>query len=148
SQEVLDRVRGLAEAALERHRPLIEARPARDCHGDLRLDHVYHFSDRDPPADLVVIDCIEFNVRFRFIDPVADMAFLAMDLAFRGRSALAGAFADAYFRASGDGGGRPLLPLYTGYRSCVRGEVEGLLLAEAEVPRAERDRALGRARAY
>jgi aminoglycoside phosphotransferase family enzyme/predicted kinase len=148
SQEVLGRVRALADSALEQHRPLIEARPARDCHGDLRLDHVYHFPDRDPPADLVVIDCIEFNERLRFIDPVADMAFLAMDLAFRGRSDLAGAFADAYFRESGDGEGRLLLPLYTAYRSCVRGEVEGLLLAEAEVPQAERDRALGRARAY
>jgi hypothetical protein len=37
------------------------------------------FPDREPPADLIIIDCIEFNERFRFADPVADMAFLAMD---------------------------------------------------------------------
>ena len=118
----------------------------RDCHGDLHLDHVYYFPDSQPPADLVIIDCIEFNERFRFIDPVADMAFPVMDLAFHGRRDLARAFADAYFRASGDEEGRALLPLYTAYRATVRGMVEGLELAEKEVPEAERAAALLRAR--
>ena len=120
----------------------------RDTHGDLHLDHVYLFPDRAPPADLVIIDCIEFNERFRFADPVADMAFLVMDLAFHGRRDLARAFADAYFRASGDEEGRALLPFYTAYRAAVRGKVEGMELAEREVPEAERAAALVRARAH
>src|SRR5262249_9583209 len=83
-----------------------------------------------------------------FADPVADMAFLAMDLAFHGRRDLARAFAEAYFQASGDEGGRALLPLYTAYRAAVRGKVEGLELSQKEVPAAERAAALARARAH
>ncbi len=149
---VFARVRTSTEQALIRLRSLIEERAAhgmtRDCHGDLHLDHVYFFPDREPPADLVIIDCIEFNASFRFIDPVADMAFPAMDLAFCGRRDLARAFADAYFRFAGDEEGHALLPLYIAYRAMVRGTVEGLLVAEAEVPATERDAAQRRARAH
>jgi uncharacterized protein len=151
-EAVFGRVKGLTEQALARLRPLIERRAARgmprDCHGDLHLDHVYYFPDRQPPDDLVIIDCIEFNERFRYIDPVADMAFAVMDFAFRGRRDLAGAFGDAYFRASGDEEGRALLPLYAAYRAAVRGAVEGILLGEREVSEEERAAALGRARAH
>src|SRR5262249_9737019 len=136
------RLWALAEAELARRRPVIEARAAagqtRDGHGDLHLDHVYHFPDRPPPADLIAVDCVEFTERFRFIDPVADVAFLAMDFAFHGRPDLGRAFADAYFRETGDEEGRQLLPLYTAYRATVRGLVEGLKLAEPEVGEAER----------
>jgi aminoglycoside phosphotransferase family enzyme/predicted kinase len=152
SEAVFGRVQALAEEALARLRPLIDQRAARgrprDCHGDLHLDHVYYFPDQRPPAELVIIDCIEFNERFRFIDPVADMAFPAMDLAFHGRRDLARAFADAYFRAADDEEGRALLPLYTAYRATVRGMVEGLELTEREVPQAERMAARERARAH
>jgi aminoglycoside phosphotransferase family enzyme/predicted kinase len=152
SMAVFNRVKALAEEALSRLRPVIEARAARgmprDCHGDLHLDHIYYFPDQRPSTDLVIVDCIEFSERFRFIDPVADMAFPAMDLAFHGRKDLAQSFADAYFRLSGDEEGRVLLPLYTAYRATVRGMVEGLELNEKEVPEAERTAALERARAH
>lgn len=138
SQAVLDRLGTLTEAALARLRPLIEDRALRkvprDTHGDLRLDHVYRFPERPPPNDWVVVDCIEFNERFRHADPVADIAFLAMELSLLGRRDLARTFADAYFRASGDEEGRALLPFYTAYRAAVRGKVEGMKQAEAEVP--------------
>ena len=152
SRLVFDRVQSLVEEALGRCRVLIDARAAagvpRDCHGDLHLDHVYYFPDKAPPDDLVIVDCIEFNERFRFIDPVVDMAFPAMDLAFHGRRDLSQAFAVAYFDASGDEEGRALLPLYTAYRATVRGMVEGLELVEKEVPAADRENALVRARAH
>jgi aminoglycoside phosphotransferase family enzyme/predicted kinase len=152
SPAVFARVKALTDKALSRLRPLIEARAARglprDCHGDLHLDHVYYFPEQPPPGDLVIIDCIEFNERFRFIDPVADMAFPVMDLAFHGRRNLARAFADSYFRAAGDEEGRALLPLYTAHRATVRGMVEGLELTEKEVPEAERAAALERARSH
>lgn len=51
----------------------------RDCHGDLRTDHIY-FTDEG----IQIIDCIEFNQRFRFSDITADLAFLSMDLDFNG----------------------------------------------------------------
>src|SRR5262249_53672278 len=108
----------------------------------------YLFPEKPPPADLVIIDCIEFNERFRFADPVADMAFLVMDFAFHGRRDLARAFADAYFRAAHDAEGRALLPFYSSYRAAVRGKVEGMKRSEKEVPEAERSAALRKARAY
>jgi aminoglycoside phosphotransferase family enzyme/predicted kinase len=152
SASVFERVRDLAEARLPQLRPLIEARAARgltrDAHGDLHLDHVYHFPERPPPGDLVCVDCIEFNARFRFIDPVADMAFAVMDFAFHGRRDLAGAFAEAYFRVAGDDEGRALLPLFTAYRAAVRGAVEGMKFAEAEVPAVEHAAALDSARGH
>jgi aminoglycoside phosphotransferase family enzyme/predicted kinase len=151
SQMVFDSLRSLTKEHLDRLHPLIEERArngvTRDVHGDLHLDHVYLFPDKTPPADLVIVDCIEFNQRFRYLDPVADMAFAVMDFAFLGRHDLAQVFADAYFRASGDEKGKPLLPLYTAYRATVRGLVDGLKAAEPEVPAAERATALIRARA-
>jgi aminoglycoside phosphotransferase family enzyme/predicted kinase len=152
SSSVYERLTQLTECALQRNQALIEARAAsgrtRDGHGDLHLDHVYYFPDRRPPGDLVIIDCIEFNERFRYIDPVADIAFAAMDFTYHGRRDLAQAFADAYFVAAGDAEGRALLPLYTAYRASVRGSVDGMKLAEPEVPPAERQRALTSARAH
>ena len=121
---------------------------ARDTHGDLRLEHVYLFPDRSPPANIVVIDCIEFNERFRCSDPVADMAFLVMEFKFHGRDDLARTFVDAYFGATGDEEGRTLLPFYTAYRAAVRGKVEGVKMSEPEVPQDQRTLAATRSRGY
>jgi aminoglycoside phosphotransferase family enzyme len=149
---VLERLRARTENLLARLQPLIEARARSgvpcDTHGDLHLDHVYLFPEHQPPADLVVIDCIEFNERFRYADPISDMAFLVMDLHFHGRRDLGLAFADAYFRASKDEPGRALLPFYTAYRAAVRGKVEGFKLAVKEVPETERGETLARARGH
>ena len=152
SRAVFDRLRDLTEQALEHLRPLIESRAARgvprDTHGDLRLEHVYLFPESPPPDDLVIIDCIEFNERFRHADPVADMAFLVMDLLFHGRADLADAFREAYFQARGDDEGRSLVQFYSAYRAAVRGKVEGIECQEAEVPAAERARRRGSAAAH
>jgi aminoglycoside phosphotransferase family enzyme/predicted kinase len=152
SRAVFDRLHVLAESSLERLRQLVEARSARgctrDCHGDLHLDHVYYFPERQPPADLVIVDCIEFNERFRFIDIVADMAFAFMDFCFWGRRELGRAFAAAYFQVLGHDEGKSLLPLYAAYRATVRGAVEGMLLTEKEVPQIEQSAALERSRAH
>jgi aminoglycoside phosphotransferase family enzyme/predicted kinase len=152
SPQVFDRLRALTEAALAAHHDLIEARAARgvpcDTHGDLRLDHVYLRDGRQPPDDVVVIDCIEFNERFRFADPVADVAFLVMGLDFIGRRDLAAAFAEAWFRTSADDEGRALLPFYTAYRAAVRGKVEAIKLSEREVSEADRAAAMTMTHGY
>lgn len=152
SQAIFDRLRQLTEQRLEQLAPLIDARAergvTRDTHGDLHLDHVYVFPERSPPDDLVIVDCIEFNERFRYADPVADMAFLVMDLKFHGRRDLARVFADVYVDATGDTEGRRLLPFYTAYRAAVRGKVEGFELTQPEIPEEERRCALARARAH
>jgi aminoglycoside phosphotransferase family enzyme/predicted kinase len=152
SEVVFTRLSDRLEQRLRELRPLIEeradARVPRDTHGDLHLEHVYIFPGRDPPADLAVIDCIEFNERFRYADPVADMSFLVMDLGFHDRPDLAERFSDAYFAAASDPTGRSLVPFYVAYRAAVRGKVEGMTAAEDEVPAAEREAAVRRARGH
>jgi aminoglycoside phosphotransferase family enzyme/predicted kinase len=147
SRPVSDRLRALTEDALARLRPVIDSRAdrgvPRDTHGDLHLDHVYFRDDGEPFA----IDCIEFNERFRHADPVADLAFLVMDLKFNARPDLAAVLADEYVRASGDDEGRQLLPFYTAYRAAVRGKVDGFKLAEPEVSDDEKAVATGRGKA-
>ena len=150
NQSVWDRVRSLTEARLHKLRPLIESRAergvARDTHGDLRLGHVYIFPDREPPDDLVVIDCIEFTERFRFADPIADMAFLLMGLNLNGERDLSREFLETYIDSSDDEEGRMLVPFYTAYRAVVRGKVEGLKLARSEILDADRHVAMTKAR--
>lgn len=149
---VCKRLRDATESALSRFKELLQQRVAErmicDLHGDLHLDHVYLFEDQQPPSDLVIVDCIEFNEGFRFIDVIADTAFCAMDFKFRGRRDLAKVFADAYFAASNDEDGRALLPFYTAYRAAVRGKVDGILSAEQEVPQDQRDAAATRSQGY
>jgi aminoglycoside phosphotransferase family enzyme/predicted kinase len=152
SRPVFERLRAITESDLERLRPLMEFRAdsdvPRDTHGDLHLKHIYRFEDSDPPGDLVIVDCIEFNERFRFADPISDIAFLAMDLRYRGRADLAEHLEGAYLESAGDADGAQLMPYYVGYRAMVRGKVDGFLAAEAEVPQQVRDAAVTRARAY
>jgi aminoglycoside phosphotransferase family enzyme/predicted kinase len=120
----------------------------RDCHGDLRLQHIYAF---DEPATerhrLEIIDCIEFNERFRYSDVAAEVAFLSMELDAAGRSDLARVFVDAYVEKSGDAGLRELLSFYSCYRACVRGKVRSFELDEAEVSQVEREAARQEAQA-
>lgn len=152
STEVYERLKALTERRLEELRALVESRAARgvarDTHGDLHLDHVYSLSAVGGQDELVIIDCIEFNTRFRYADPVSDVAFLIMDLEFHARPDLARAVANAYFEAAGDAEGRELLDFYAAYRAVVRGKVEGFALAESEVPAEQKARLLRQARAH
>ncbi|WP_372740672.1 phosphotransferase, partial [Neptunomonas sp.] len=52
----------------------------RECHGDLHLGNIalYH-------GQLRLFDCIEFNLQFRWIDTICDLAFLLMDLEVKGQ---------------------------------------------------------------
>jgi aminoglycoside phosphotransferase family enzyme len=131
-----DRLGLLSENVLARLGPLIDARADRglpcEGHGDLRLDHVYLFPDRPCPGDMIIVDGIEFDEALRAADPVADVAFLIMELIAHGRRDLADATRDAYFSASADFEGKPLLAFYVSYRAAVRGKVEGLKAADPE----------------
>lgn len=131
---------------LESHRDLIRERMikgfVRDCHGDLHLDHVVI---RD---DIVLVDCIEFNDRFRYGDTASDLAFLLMDFDFRGFPAFGTRVAQRYAAASGDRDVLKLLGFYKSYRAFVRGKVHSFSLDEEEILESERSLAREKARTY
>jgi aminoglycoside phosphotransferase family enzyme/predicted kinase len=125
-----------AAAFLHGRRELLAARAAgghvRDCHGDLRAEHVIL-----EPGGIEVFDPVEFDPRLRLIDTGADLAFLAMELEEAGREDLSAALVDAYRAAGGDDGGDALLAFYASYRAWVRAKVACLRAdAGGERPRA------------
>ncbi|GBC62082.1 hypothetical protein DENIS_3045 [Desulfonema ishimotonii] len=109
---------GVCRSFFEHHPALFGNRVAtgkiRDGHGDLRADHVY-FHD-----GIQIIDCIEFNDRFRYGDVVSDLAFLHMDMARLGGESRGRAFIRAYARQAEDPGVCALLDFYAAYRAVVR----------------------------
>src|SRR5947199_3961982 len=99
----------------------IEQHRIRDCHGDLHLDHI-HLT----PEATTIFDCIEFNDRFRFIDIANDLAFLAMDFDFGGRSDLGNLLLRNAAREFHDAGILKVTNFYKCYRAFVRGKVESI----------------------
>jgi len=99
-------------------------------------------------AELVIVDCIEFSPRFACADPIADIAFLAMDLRAHGAWSEARALLDAYFDESRDHEGRALVPLYVAYRSAVRAKVRAMQASAPDIPAPQRAEALQLARAH
>jgi aminoglycoside phosphotransferase family enzyme len=114
----------------------------RDCHGDLHMEHVCF------TADLDIIDCIEFNERFRYGDTVADLAFLLMDLEYHGGAHEAGVLWCEYEALAREQGVEDLLTFYKVYRAFVRGKVHSFQVEDQNIPKEERERALERARKY
>lgn len=152
TREVWERLVAGNERRLGELKTLIDKRCAdgmtKETHGDLHLDHVYYFPEAEAPSDLVALDCIEFSPAYRCTGCVVnDMAFMCMDLIFRGKSEWMERFADAYFMASGDEEGRALLPFYIAYRAAVRGKVEGMAAIDEGVPEGLREEMAAKARA-
>jgi uncharacterized protein len=122
----------------------IEGGHIRDGHGDLRLEHVYLAGDQDP----VIIDCIEFNERFRFADVCADLAFLSMDLGWHGRHDLKERLLATYVRETGDHDLYALVDFYESYRAYVRAKVTSFSLASERLSFAARAKLEAEARRY
>lgn len=149
---VLERLLELSEATMLRYQATLEKRALngwiREVHGDLRLEHVYYFPEQPAPNDIVILDGIEFSPALRKTDVVADIAFLLMELSFAGRRDLSRHFADIYLAESIDKTGIEVLPLFTVYRSAVRGKVAAILANETDIPQPDRDKAIARSRAH
>jgi aminoglycoside phosphotransferase family enzyme len=131
---------------LNSNKPLFEKRIAegkiRDCHGDIHSGNIF-VTDR-----VYIFDAIEFNERFRFSDVAADMAFLAMDLDFKGRSDLSDFFVEKSVEYSGDRELLELLAFYKCYRAYVRGKVVGFRLNDPNISKSEKENAAKEAQAY
>lgn len=119
---------------LERRR--LEGR-AVDGHGDLHLQHLWFEREDDP----VIIDCLEFSDDLRRIDAAADVAFLLMDLRYRGRSDLARRFARKYAAFSDDYDMYGVLDYFVSYRAAVRAKVASLACRDSALPAEQRARA-------
>jgi len=135
--ELAARLRGDAERGLleplvawcaSRYReiePLLAARKRDGCiregHGDLHLANLVWRHDA-----IEAFDCIEFNAGLRWIDPVSDVAFLVMDLVYRGQGGVAHRFLNAWLEATGDYAAVPLLRYYLVYRALVRAKIAAI----------------------
>lgn len=113
---------------LESHSSLFNKREndgyVKNGHGDLRLEHIYFNED----GSVGLIDCIEFNKRFRFADAVAEAAFLSMELDFAGMSEHADSFLEGFFQVFNDSDSITLLNYYRCYFSYVRAKVTCFLV--------------------
>jgi aminoglycoside phosphotransferase family enzyme len=123
-------------------RSRIESGKIRDCHGDLHMEHVCFLNP------LAIIDCIEFNHRFRYGDVIGDMAFLLMDLEYHGGVDLARKLWDRYAAATGDGDAASLLTFYKVYRAFVRGKVNSFQLDDPAIAAESKKEAQDRAHRY
>ena len=142
-----DALRRYTNRFFEQHAALFHQRRAHgfflEGHGDLRLEHV-HLTDEA----VCIYDCIEFNERFRYLDVANDVAFLAMDFDVHGRPDLSRHLVRRMQEALDDPDLTTLLPFYKSYRAYVRGKVEGMKAAEAEVPAADRSASRVKARRF
>jgi uncharacterized protein len=126
--ERVERMVALTEAELERQRPLLQTRAAagfaRRCHGDLHLANI--LMENGKP---VLFDCIEFNDLLSDLDVQYDLAFLLMDLDFRGRRDAAVRVLSAYLDTAARAfpaqiwEGLAALPLMLSVRAGVRAHV-------------------------
>ena len=120
----------------------IQTGKIRDCHGDLHMEHVC-FTE-----NLSIIDCIEFNDRFRYSDAVADIAFLLMDLEYHGGKAYSTILWNEYKGMTRDRQVESLLTFYKLYRAIVRGKVNSFQVDDASISKDEKEKARERAKKY
>lgn len=119
------RLEAATATALGAVAPLLDSRRdqgfSRRCHGDLHLGNI--FVEHGEP---VLFDCIEFSERLSDIDVLYDLAFLVMDLGFRGRNAPANRVLNAWLDEAARGFGEAVwaglaaLPLFLSLRAGVR----------------------------
>ncbi|MBF0303184.1 MAG: AAA family ATPase [Desulfamplus sp.] len=167
-------IRSAVSSFVFRKQPLFDNRVKdgriRDCHGDLRTDHIYFISDKLPSnsnygnnsskndavlnhcisdyKEIQIIDCIEFNERFRLQDIASDLAFLAMDMDSEGFADQASLLLNYYVKYADDPGIFILLDFYKCYRAMVRCKVNCLRLNSDDIDKQERDNIVETARKY
>jgi len=129
----LDPIDALAMTFLAGREPLFRARLDAGCccdgHGDLQAADVFCLDDGPR-----MLDCLEFDDRYRYGDVAADIAFLAMDLERLGAPDASRVLVEAYQEAAGAPLPRALLDHYIAYRALVRAKVAALRLAQETDP--------------
>lgn len=140
-ERIFQIVRSATLSFLRRRKKLFDNRiksgKVRNCHGDLRAGHIYFTDD-----GIQIIDCIEFNERFRYHDIASDLAFLAMDLDYEGRPQIAGYLLNAYVKYSKDQDIFVMIDFYKCYRAFVRCKVNCLRLQAGDLGEYDRRKLL------
>ena len=132
-----ERLSRTSEKALERLRPLLQARGAggrvRRCHGDLHLRNIVLIDGRP-----TLFDAIEFDEAIATGDVLYDLAFLLMDLLARDHVGEANAVLNRYLWLSdaADLEGLAALPLFMSIRAVIRAKV--LAAGLSSLPQKER----------
>jgi aminoglycoside phosphotransferase family enzyme len=133
-EALLARARERSRAFVAAHAGRFEARRlagrAVDGHGDLHLQHVWY--ERDD-AEPLIVDCLEFSERLRRIDAASDIAFLAMDLRYRGRGGLGERFLRRYARDGDDFDLFSVVDYFESYRAAVRAKVAAVAARDAGI---------------
>jgi aminoglycoside phosphotransferase family enzyme len=145
-ENVFKTLKGWTEDFYEKFREVFSRRIGqgriRDCHGDLHMEHVC-FTE-----ELSIIDCIEFNDRFRYSDTVADMAFLLMDLEYHDGKDKAKTLWNLYKELAEEEEVDSLLTFYKVYRAFVRGKVNSFQADDENIGADSKEEALERAGKY
>lgn len=117
----ISRISNALRRFLLRERDIFDARVEAgrivEAHGDLRPEHVCL---TDPP---VFIDCLEFNRRFRVMDSVDELAFLAMECEHAGAPFIGPVLFETYRQCSGDDPPCLLVYFYKAYRAQLRAKL-------------------------
>ncbi|MGE0084577.1 MAG: universal stress protein [Desulfococcaceae bacterium] len=140
-------VRAATRSFLRRQKPLfahrMEKGKIRDCHGDLKPEHIYF-----EKQGICIADCIEFNEQFRYQDITADLAFLLMELEYEGCSELGQNLLDVYIDNTNDHECVLLMNLYKGYRAMVKCKINCLRLMGCDFGKAAGQKLLSNTRRY
>lgn len=123
--ESFEVIRDFGERFISGHKDLLMRRAhkgrIRDLHGDLHCEHICFAME-----GIQIFDCIEFNPQLRWCDIASEVAFLLMDMEFRGADELARDFLKRYLELMDDQELSLLLPFYKCYRALVRGKAAGV----------------------
>jgi len=117
----IDAIGAALHRYLHEHGPVLEGRASAgrvvEGHGDLRPEHVCL---ENPP---VVIDCIEFNRDFRLLDPLDELAYLALECERLGAPEVGRSVCERYQAVTGDRVPTGLIDFYMGFRAQLRAKI-------------------------
>jgi aminoglycoside phosphotransferase family enzyme len=136
SRERLGRLARAQLELLERNPLLFERRVQAgrivEGHGDLRPEHI---CVRGQGA---IIDCLEFSRDLRMLDPLDELAFLALECERLGDARMGQWFLDEYHDVTGDDAPAALLHFYRVYRALRRANIAARHLDDPSVRDPER----------
>jgi uncharacterized protein len=101
-------------------------------HGDLRPEHVW----LGPPP--LIIDCLEFNRDLRLLDPLDELAFLALECRRLGAPEIGETLCWTYEAVTDDRPHRDLRRFYSGFRAMVRARIAIRHLRDAAIRNPEK----------